>query len=259
MLTIGHPSAPPLVFLHGFLGRGADWLPIARTFAGRYYCILPDLPGHGSNITFPLGTVLNYEFLVQDLIDNLPTKRPITLVGYSLGGRTALYFALNHPERVRTLILEGTNPGLEDPIARQERTQSDDAWSDQIRTRGLPTFVDKWYNQPLFHSLHHHPTLLEQFKTTRRENDPRWMAKVISELSPGRMPWLGDRLGEIKIPTLLLAGSLDEKYASCLHDLSAKIQGSMAWKVPMAGHSIHTERPGRFNAICHAFLSKDHY
>lgn len=255
MQTLGDPSQPGLVFLHGFLGRGADWLPIASAFADRYNCILPDLPGHGANITLAPETPLDYAFFAQDLLAALPDSRPIHLLGYSMGGRAALYFALRYPERVQTLILESVNPGISDPVARVERARLDDAWAAKIRAHGLPAFIDEWYSQPLFRSLHRQPELLAQIKTARCQNNPGWVAKVIAELSPGRQPWLGSRLDEIKIPTLLLAGKLDEKYAAALPGFAAQIRGARAALVPFAGHTIHAERVERFVAICRAFLS----
>ena len=193
-LTLGSPIHPPLVFLHGFLGRGRDWLPVAQAFADRFYCILPDLPGHGENTGFPLEKPLSYDVFVDDLAATLPSPpaplpggedgRKINLVGYSMGGRTALYFALKYPELVQTLILESTSPGIEAEPARLERCKLDDRWAGVIRANGISAFVEEWYNIPLFRSLHRQPELLERVKAARRENSSAWMAKVITELSP---------------------------------------------------------------------------
>ncbi|MCX7006531.1 MAG: alpha/beta fold hydrolase, partial [Kiritimatiellaeota bacterium] len=43
----GRHGAPPIHFLHGFLGSSADWLPVARELRTAWRCLLPDLPGHG--------------------------------------------------------------------------------------------------------------------------------------------------------------------------------------------------------------------
>lgn len=254
IVTLGSPNLPPLVFLHGFLGRGADWLPIARAFADRYHCLLPDLPGHGANLALPLDTPLNYSLLAEGLSATLPDSRPVTLLGYSMGGRIALYFALRYPERVQTLILESTSPGLQSLSARTERARIDDLWAEKILLNGLPVFVDEWYRLPLFRSLQRQPALLETIKQQRRQNHPEWMAKIISELSPGRQPYLGKDLSKLFVPTLLLAGRLDEKYTAALPGFAAAIPQARALKIPFAGHTLHAERTERFIRILRAFL-----
>jgi len=251
--TLGSPSHPPLVFLHGFLGRGRDWLPVAETFKDRFYCILPDLPGHGENTDFPFETQLDYDFFVDDLIATLGEFRKINLIGYSMGGRTALYFALKYPERVQTLVLESTSPGIEPEHARLERCTLDDRWAEKIRANGMAAFVEEWYNIPLFRSLHGQPELLDRIKAARCENSSAWMAKVIAELSPGRVPYLGNQLSELKMPLLLLAGGLDEKYASGLEGFGAAIPSSVASVVPDAGHTVHAERPREFIRLLEKF------
>ena len=46
-ITLGNPSLPRIVFLHGFLGSGSDWLPVTRELQNDYCCLMVDLPGHG--------------------------------------------------------------------------------------------------------------------------------------------------------------------------------------------------------------------
>lgn len=253
-MILGSSSHPPLVFLHGFLGRGSDWLPIAEAFKDHFYCILPDLPGHGENTGFPFEKKLSYDVFVDDLVATLGESRKINLVGYSMGGRTALYFALKYPERVQTLVLESTSPGIEPEPARLDRCKLDDRWAEKIRQNGISSFVEEWYNIPLFRSLHRQPELLERIKAARRDNSSEWMAKVISELSPGRVPYLGHRLVEFNLPVLLLAGGLDEKYASALDPFQQQIKGAKAQIVPDAGHTVHAENPEIFINTLSQFL-----
>ncbi len=255
-LTLGDSRLPRLVFLHGFLGRGADWESIATSFADRYYCVLPDLPGHGINTDIPLEALLNYKRLAKGLQTTLAQygQQPVILAGYSLGGRIALYTSLRYPGLVRALILESTSPGIANPSARQERAQADNRRAERILSDGMSAFIDDWYNLPLFRSLQRRPALLEQIKQARQSNQPAWMAKVIRELSPGGQPFLGECLHEIAFPILLLAGSLDEKYAAGLRETAARIPDARSLVVPLAGHIIHAERPARFCHILSAFL-----
>ena len=124
-LALGDPEKIPLIFLHGFLGSHQDWLQVARVFSQEYYCILPDLPGHGDN-QLTITPQLNFKYLnkgLLKLIDDLELKKPV-LIGYSLGGRTALNFASNHTDKLRALVLESTSPGISSPTEREQRAES---------------------------------------------------------------------------------------------------------------------------------------
>jgi pimeloyl-ACP methyl ester carboxylesterase len=99
-----HGAGEPLVLLHGGLGAGAQFAPILPEFAGRQV-ITADLAGHGG--TPDAGRPLRAETLADDvaqLIDELGGG-PVDLMGYSLGGMTALRTAIQHPDKIRRLVL----------------------------------------------------------------------------------------------------------------------------------------------------------
>ena len=208
MLTLGNPKNPSLVFLHGFLGCGESWLEIARPLSENYFCILPDLPGHGENTNRDINSPLNFDVLtdwLSELLDEIPTPK-IHLVGYSLGGRAALTFACRYPERILTLTLESANPGIVDESERTQRLAEDSARAESILKDGMSVFVERWYRMLLFASLNSHPKKLSAIKESASRNNPRWMAKVIRELSPGAQTPLWDSLPNLSFPVLLIAG-----------------------------------------------------
>ncbi len=235
------------------MGRGTDWQAIAQPFSERYLCLLPDLPGHGDNLAWPFETPLSLSSVAADLMARTFDK--LTLLGYSMGGRVALQTAINYPTRVSRLVVESGNPGIVEASARQARALLDEQRATEIRKLGIETFVERWYDLPLFASLHRQPSLLAQIKTARRQNEARWAAKVISELSPGRQPELWSRLGEIRVPTLLITGDLDSKYLEITNRMAAKIPQAQIAIIPQAGHIPHAEQPQRFIKQIEQFLS----
>ncbi|MCB0209937.1 MAG: 2-succinyl-6-hydroxy-2,4-cyclohexadiene-1-carboxylate synthase [Anaerolineae bacterium] len=254
--TTGESYLPPVIFLHGFMGSGTDWLPIAKNLATQYYGILPDLPGHGWNTDFPLTQPINFDTVadgLRQLIEYL-NLAPVTLVGYSMGGRIALYTAIQFPERIASLVLEGANPGLADEEDRQARATLDDQRAEQLQAEGIDTFVDTWYAMDLFRTLHTDPARLDAMKSRRKKNDPRWAAKIIRDLSPGRQPPLWDRLHTLAMPTLLLAGALDTKYTALMNRMGQSIPRSEVTIVPNAGHNVHVEQPEAFSQLLTNFL-----
>lgn len=255
--TLGQRTNPPLVFLHGFMGTGTDWLPIANRCAGRFFCLMPDLPGHGGNTNFPISQPLNFEVVANGLnrlLEQLEFDQ-INLAGYSMGGRLALYTALKFPQKITALILESSNPGLVEAQARQERAEVDDNRAGTLLKIGIESFVDHWYELQLFSSLKKQPHLFDETKNKRKQNKTRWMAKVISELSPGRQPPLWHRLDALPMPVLLVAGALDSTYARLMTRMGTNIPQAKVEIIPDAGHNTHLEQPGLFAEVLTTFLT----
>ena len=101
----GPPTAPPLVLLHALGETGSDWDNVAPAFARHWRVYAPDLRGHGRS-DWP--GHYSAELMRADILaflDALALDR-VDLIGHSLGGMVAYLFAIEHPERLRHLILE---------------------------------------------------------------------------------------------------------------------------------------------------------
>lgn len=245
-------SSVPAVFLHGFLGRGSDWDGLRERLAPRP-TYAPDLPGHGATPLRP--GVQSYASWVAWLTAWLDAHglRRIHLVGYSLGGRVALAFALAQPQMVVSLTLESANPGLGDPQARAERARLDAERAARIRREGLRAFLADWYRLPLFASLDAHPGLREVLVARRSQQDAAVMARVIAEMSPGRQPDLTPRLAELSMPVLLVTGERDPKYPRLLQGMARRIPHARLVLVPQAGHHVHLEAEPAFEGLLRDF------
>ncbi len=257
-MFVGNPKNPPLVFLHGFLGSGKSWRGIARSFSENYFCILPDLMGHGENTNLEINSPLNFDVLTNwlfQLLDEIPAPK-IHLVGYSLGGRAALTFASRYPERILTLTLESASPGIVEQAERARRLVEDSVRAESILQNGMSAFVEQWYRMPLFASLHSQPEKLSAIKEAAKQNDPRWMAKVIRELSPGLQTPLWDSLPNLYYPVLLIAGAKDEKYVQVIRKMAELIPTAQKNIVPEAGHNVHAEQPEKYISLLNDFLSQ---
>ena len=98
----------PILFLHGFTGTCEDWSFLFSSLDSKYFPIAVDLPGHGKTTvpndinSFSTKSHIDIVKIVLDYF-NIPK---IILVGYSMGGRTALSFAVNNGDKVSALILE---------------------------------------------------------------------------------------------------------------------------------------------------------
>ena len=250
---LGDPSHPVIVFLHGFMGLGQDWKKIALPLSERYYCLFPDLPGHGENL---LDAQPGYVAWATALRETLHARglKYVNLVGYSMGGRLALYFSLKYPEMVEGLVLESVNPGITAPEGRQERAVWDDKNAAKIQSEGLASFLIDWYEMPLFASLKNNPGLKDELRYQRALHNPENMARVIRHLSPGRQPSLWERLPDLSPSTLLVAGLLDEKYTKVSRQMAEIIPDCELALIPGCGHNAHLEQPDLYGEIIQKWL-----
>ncbi|MDD1762916.1 MAG: alpha/beta fold hydrolase, partial [Methanothrix sp.] len=103
---------PAVVFLHGFMGNAQDWNEIISFLEPDFECLAPDLPGHGAALV-PESQPFPGMHRAAETVAQWLTERRIerySLVGYSMGGRLALYMALRFPHGVERLVLESASP-----------------------------------------------------------------------------------------------------------------------------------------------------
>ncbi len=256
--TWGDPAAPTVLMLHGFLGAGADWKPIAESLSDDHHVICPDLPGHGSNT---LSESVPFVRVTQGLAAFMESRdiQHTALVGYSLGGRLALQFAITHPERITRLVLESASPGIDDEHVRNSRYTHDDALARELEA--LPDdavfrdWLRQWYAAPLWQTLHREPHLVESLIDARASAHPAGLAHALRSLSVGHQPSLWHQLDSLTCPVLLIAGGQDHKYMEIAERMT-EINPAFA-RVPFdaCGHNVHLESPAAYTTVLKSFLS----
>ncbi len=259
-ITKGEPINPPILMLHGFLGSHKDFEPLLGALSYHFYCIVLDLPGHGqtqanlNSYTFSktaesLLTLLNH-FGIQQT----------HLLGYSMGGRLALYLACNFPDRFTRIVLESASPGLKTAEEREKRIERDDAIAHRIETTPLSAFLTQWYQNPLFGSLQNYPQAYAAMIQRRMDNSPTELAKALRGFSTGRQSSLWEKLPSVKVPLLLIVGSRDPKFIAInreMHSVSVKtaVSNIELEIVALCGHNAHLELPSQYLESVVLFLS----
>jgi len=94
----------PVIILHGLLGLSDNWITFARQLSLDFEIFVPDLRNHGQS---PHDPVFNFNVLVDDLLELIKDQRleNVSLIGHSLGGKTAMLFALTYPELLEKLVV----------------------------------------------------------------------------------------------------------------------------------------------------------
>ena len=176
-------------------------------------------------------------------------------VGYSMGARLALAAAVEHPKRIRRLVLESGSPGLETAAARERRRRSDAALARRIESRGMEWFVEHWMGISLFATQRRLPAEVQAAERERRlANTPGALAVTLRGLGTGSQPSYWPRLGEVKAPTLLLTGAMDRKYEALARRMEAALPRARHRSVPGVGHAVHLEAPLRWLEEVQPFL-----
>ncbi len=176
------------------------------------------------------------------------SSEAVHLAGYSMGGRLALFFALSHLERVRTLCLVSASPGIAPPVERTERRDSDYALADRIERDGTAAFVDYWESLPMWESQQRGLSVEQrrQLRAQRLRNRPDGLANSLRGMGTGAQPVLLDELPSLDVPTLLIVGAEDEKFVAANRQMAQRIPDVQHVIFPGAGHAVQLERPKKF-------------
>jgi len=253
---VGAEDRPVILFLHGFLGSGAEWEDIVSFLADDYRCLTVDLPGHGKTAGLnrePDWGMENTAAAVITLLNELTIEKCF-LVGYSMGGRLALYLILRYQQYFSKVVLESASPGLKTAAERQERIARDNLLADKLENGDFEKFLTDWYRQPLFRDLLNHPRFREMFKK-RLKNDPTGLAKSLREMGTGCQSSLWDKLPQNKIPLLLVVGEKDAKFRSIADGMASLCSTATVEVIKGCGHNVHFEEPGKFATEVEKFLS----
>lgn len=237
-----------LVLVHGFTQGPGSWAEVVARLGPGYDVVTPTLPGHGG-----AGAVTGtFEEEAASLAEAVgPT--PAVWVGYSMGGRLALRVALDRPDLVEGLVLLGATAGLADPDDRAARVERDETLAAGLERKGLDRFLTGWLTQPLFKRLPAAAAGLEE----RRTNTVEGLASALRRLGTGVQEPVWDRLGELRMPVLVMAGEHDTTFVALAMRLAGDIgEGAEFWIIAGAGHAAHLERPDAFTARLERFLAR---
>lgn len=244
----GKVDADETIFLlHGFTLDCRSW-PRASEFLGdKYRLVFPDSRGHGRSEAPSTGYTRDEraEDVVR-LADHLNIER-FHVVGLSMGGSTAIGLALNHPGRLLSLTLvssgaAGFNAGKK--LSKIDRMAKDESVEAARR---------KWIEWSLAFYNEQKPEVAQLLGEMMREHS----GAIWADPMRGKYPKTYDlnRVQEIKLPTLIIAGKLDRIFIPLAEQLAERIEKSRLLLYEQTGHIINLECPERFYADVKLFIS----
>ncbi|MBP6629181.1 MAG: alpha/beta hydrolase [Kofleriaceae bacterium] len=267
--TWGAASAPTVLLLHGFLDHGRGWTDVAAALAERYFVVAPDLRGHGDSDWIGPGGYYHFFDYVADvdaLVDALAADRsPLHVVGHSMGGTIAGYWAGARPDRCRRLaLLEGLGPPESDvaPPVRVAR------WLDGWRAaRAAPTRALPDLAAAAARLRHHDPLLSAEVADRLAAWGTRPVAGGVAwkhdplHLTAGPYPFRREVAAalwrNVTCPVLVVDGAASTLRLAQTEsaDRLACFADARTAVLPHAGHMMQRHQPAALAELLGAFLS----
>jgi esterase len=244
-------GGPPLLVLHGIFGSARNWSSIAQRLAGTHRVLALDARNHGAS---PWAATMPYAEMVEDVAQLRHARGlgRVSLLGHSMGGKTAMLDALEHPKAVERLVVVDVAPAAYPPVlaayarALREVDLTGVTRRSEVDARLAGAIPDPADRAFLLQNL-----VLDDSGARWRLNLPvieRFMPEISSfpEIAAGRA-YPG--------PTLFIGGAASA-YIRPEHrpTIEHLFPAASIVRIPDAGHWVHAERPRQFFDAIAPFL-----
>jgi pimeloyl-ACP methyl ester carboxylesterase len=253
--TIGTPAVdfhahatghdPAAVLVHGLGGDLHTWDAVCDAIGGKLASLRYDLRGYGESVCRHPVTFRHADDLLA-ILDASGIER-CDLIGVSMGGSIALNFTLDHPERVRSLVL--ISPGLMGWEWSEEWRALWQPIVDCARSGAMDEARDRWWRHPLFATTRESSGRSTLYAAIMKDSGAQWLEDLQEPVLPDI-----ERLHQLQTRTLLMSGGRDLSEFRLMADLIEGSAGNLQRiEFASAGHLIHLEEPQRCAASILAF------
>jgi len=250
----------PILFVHEFAGDHRSWEAQLRAFGKRYRCIVYAARGYKPSDIPDDPNAYSYRHVMRDAIavlDHLKIAQA-HLIGLSMGGYTVLQVALNHANRVRSMVLAGTGSGGERWYTEEFHKRSRDL-ATQFEREGSAVVAQTYGHGPSRVPFElKDPRGFAEFAGQLAEHDAKGSA-YMSRGFQGARPSLYDfenDIHKLSTPALIVVGDEDERCIEPALYLKNWLSASGLAVLPKTGHAVNLEEPDLFNHLVGDFLSR---
>lgn len=241
----GDPASPAIVFAHGAGGNHLSWWQQVPHFRSRYRCVVFDHRGFGRSTDADGRAGAAFAGDLLALLDHLAIEQA-HLVAQSMGGWTCLRFAIDHPGRVRSLVMSDTPGGLAtDEVIAAARAAAATASAPAVGQH--PAAGARMYReQPELAFLY------GQIDALNPARDPAELGALIRSCGVVSR----EEAATLAVQVLFIAGDEDTVIAPPIIEAAARcVRNARFERVPLAGHSVYFERDDAYNALLDAFFT----
>ena len=251
----------PLVIVHGLYGSSDNWLNIGKHLAGKFTVYMVDLRNHGHSPFAPTHTFDDMRNDLAVFFDQHKIEKA-TLLGHSMGGKTAMWFAADYPEKIEKLIIADIAP--KDYMLLKEDSQyylhqnillaMQEVDFTQVKSRGdVNDFMAQKIDDERIRQF-----LLKNVGKDKSTKQFKWRVNAevlynnLDEIVSGvNKNWLDDRIPITSYPVIFIRGMKSKYILPEDEDLIKEIYpDATIVDIPDAGHWLHAEQPKKFmNAV----------
>lgn len=248
--SLGKTSTPPLLILHGFFASSRNWWKIAEKLAVAYHVYLLDLRNHGNSPHHP---IMDYPAMTADVLRFMDNHGLETahVLGHSMGGKCAMWLALNHPDRMNKLVVVD--------IAPKSYTHSFDVLIQALIDLPLDKIHNRkeaelWLSKDI-PELDYRQFLLQNLILQGDHYFWRIDLKIFKQMAPNIVVFPeSHQLAECTADTLFIAG----EYSAYLsqQDTQGLFSNVLFCTIAKAGHWLHVQQPKAFTEVVENFLQR---
>ncbi|WP_025640450.1 alpha/beta fold hydrolase [Schnuerera ultunensis] len=245
-------NGEPVVFLNGMMMATNSWSPFIKTVSKNYRMITVDLLDQGKSDSYEGGyTITTQADFLKEFLDKLKLEK-VHLVGMSYGGKVALSFTLKYEHKVKSLILSNT-----DSYTTKIMKEIGKTWDYAAST--LDGNIFSSIVLPYMYSYNYYEKNYEDIEEKKKIlskilND-KWYERFSRGLQSAIDYNIQNRIGDIKLPTLIISSELDIltpiKYQYLIHQ---EIEGSKWIILKEVGHAAMYEKSEEYISIIMDFL-----
>jgi esterase len=250
-------EGPVVVIIHGLYGSSDNWMSIGKRLAENHTVYIPDQRNHGHS---PLAGGHSYDDMKNDMAEFFDTHNidRAILLGHSMGGKTAMWFAADYPERIQKLVIADIAP--KDYLKMKERSQFKMHREILMTMKAIDfekadsrSSVDKMMAGRIG-DANIRKFLLKNLTKDRSTHKYRWRINVdvllenLEEIVGGvNEKWFEDRMPIAGYPVIFIRGMKsnyilpeDEPLIKSIYPDAAIVD------IPDSGHWLHVENPKKF-------------
>jgi len=249
-LGTGHP----LIIVHGLYGASDNWLSIAKELSNHFEVYVLDQRNHGNS---PHANSHTYPDLKEDLLEFMNDHKldKAILLGHSMGGKTVMFFAIDYPERLSSLLVVDIAPKNYSKISDYApQTTDHNCIVAAMLNLDLPVYKNRTeIDKKLAENISSEKVRQFLLKNLKRDENKKFIwklnIKTISEYLPQIMDGInGERFsggkGITGFPVLFIRGEKSNYITDDDHNLIRTIfPYAEITTIPNAGHWVHSEQP----------------
>ncbi len=251
-------EGPVLLLCTASFSTHVHWSGVEPALARRYRVVTWDYRGHGLSEAPDEPGRYSLARVVEDLraVHRAAAgDEPALVGGLSVGGLVSLSYYLAHPERVRALLLFNTGPGFKKPEAAAQWHEMLERAASKMEEVGLESYLEGRRAQAELLGLDPDAKAARPVREAILRSSVAGLTRFARQVA-GPVPNLVDRLHEIAVPVLVLAGAQDSAFQRASEVMAAKLPDASRVVLEGAGHVLNLDRPAAFLEAVDAFVAR---